>query len=193
MARAARGASIRVTVHADRWLDSPARQAADQPARYLTGLQSVLLPAAGGRMIVTMNGHDLAAGEVAARELLHRLGDCSREIDRLAAIVRAAPRDAAAQGVGQGVRDCTAEAARIRVHLRAWDVAAPAWIEHLRARVDRLTRDLGTLAEVNLATIRMQLPSLRAEKTTPSGPRDEVERGVRAYLYPSPPAVTVLP
>jgi len=147
----------------------------------------------GGRTIVTMNRQDLAARETAARELLYRLGDCSREIDRLASIVRAAPRRGAAERVGQGVRACTAEAARIRVHLRAWDVAAPFWMEHLKARVERLTGELGMLAEVNLAAIRTQLPSVRPEKTTRSDPRDEVERSVRDYLYPRPPAVTVLP
>ena len=147
----------------------------------------------GGYTIVTMNGQDLATGEAAARELLCRLGDCSREIDRLASIVRAAPHNGAAERVGHGVRACTAEAARIRVHLRDWDVAAPSWMEHLKARVERLTRELGMLAEVNLATIQIQLRSVRPEKTTRSAPRDEVERNVRAYLYPRPPAVTVLP
>ena len=146
-----------------------------------------------GRKIVPMNGHDLAVGEAAARELLCRLGDCSREIDRLASTVRAVPRNRAAEQVGQGVRACTAEAARIRVHLRAWDVAAPSWMEHLRAQVEHLTRELGMLAEVNLATVRTQLPSVRPEKTTRSGPRVEVERSVRDYLYPRPPTVTVLP
>ena len=140
-----------------------------------------------------MNGQDLAVGEAAARELLCRLGDCSREIDRLASIVRAVPRNGAAEQVGQGVRACTAEAARIRVHLRAWDVAAPSWMEHLEARVERLTQELDVLSEVNLATVRIEAPSVRPRRTTRSGPRDEVEHNVRDYLYPRPPAVTVLP
>ena len=147
----------------------------------------------GGRKIVPMKGQDLAVGEAAARELLCRLGDCSREVDRLASIVRAVPRNGAAEQVGQGVRACTAEAARIRVHLRAWDVAAPSWMEHLKARVERLTQELDVLSELNLATVRSHRPRVRSKETTRSGPGDEVERNVRDYLYPRPPTVTVLP
>jgi hypothetical protein len=146
-----------------------------------------------GRTIVAMNGQDLAVSEAAARQLLCRLGDCSREIDRLASIVRAVPRNGAAEQVGHGVRACTAEAARIRIHLRAWDVAAPSWMEHLKARVERLTQELDVLSEANLATVRLQAKSARPKKTMRFGPRDEVERNVRDYLYPRPPAVTVLP
>jgi len=146
-----------------------------------------------GRKIVPMNGQDLAVGEAAARELLCRLGDCSREIDRLASIVRAVPRNGATEQVGQGVRACTAEAARIRAHLRAWDVATPSWMEHLKARVERLRQELDVLSEVNLGTVRNHRPRVRPKETTRSGPRDEVERNVRDYLYPRRPAVTVLP
>lgn len=70
-------------------------------ATYLIRLHCISASAVAGRTIVAMNGQDLAVGEAAARELMCRLGDCSREIDRLASIVRAVPRNGAAERVGQ--------------------------------------------------------------------------------------------
>jgi len=90
----------------------------------------------------------LAAREVAARTALGRLRDCSRDIERLAAVMRAAERDSLAEHLRLRVRAFTIEAARIRVELRRWDVGSSLWIALLQARLDRLAGEVGLIAEV---------------------------------------------
>jgi hypothetical protein len=105
-------------------------------------------------MLITMSDGittraTLAAREVAARTALGRLRDCSRDIERLAAVTRAAERDSVAEHLRLHVRAFTVEAARIRVELRRWDVGSSLWIALLQARLDRLAGELGLIAEVS--------------------------------------------
>jgi hypothetical protein len=89
----------------------------------------------------------LATREVAARAALRHLRDCSRDIERLAAVARAAGRDSLAEHLRLRVRAVTIEAARIRIELRRWDVGSSLWIAMLQARLDRLAAEIGLVAE----------------------------------------------
>ena len=95
----------------------------------------------------TTSGDTLAAREVAARNALWRLRNCSRDIERLASRARAAGRDSLSEQVRQRVGAFTIEAARIRVELRRWDVGSSLWIALLEARLDRLAAEIGLTAE----------------------------------------------
>lgn len=89
----------------------------------------------------------LATREVAARAALRRLRDCSRDIERLAAVARVAGRGSLTENLRLRVRAFTIEAARIRVELRRWDVGSSLWIAQLQARLDRLAAEIGLIAE----------------------------------------------
>jgi len=137
--------------------------------------------------VKSMTTATLSARELAARTALCRLRDCSREIERMAARVRAAQHGSAPDQIEQRVRAFTTEAARIRVELRLWDIGSPLWIERLQARVDRLAVEIGRTAEATLN------PSLTAQARDPSdraGVRaraiEHVERTVYDHLYPRP-------
>jgi len=115
--------------------------------------QSVCGRRPGRRMLTPMSDRNatratLAAREVAARTALGRLRDCSRDIERLAAVTRAAERDSLAEHLRLRVRAFSIEAARIRVELRQWNVGSSLWIALLQARLDRLAREVGLIAEV---------------------------------------------
>ena len=121
--------------------------------RYPVGPQSVCAQPPGGRMLTPMSDRNatratLAAREVAARTALRRLRDCNRDIERLAADARAGGRDSLADNLRLRVRAFTIEAARIRVELRQWDVGSSQWIALLQARLDRLSAEIGLIAEV---------------------------------------------
>ena len=114
--------------------------------------QSVCGRRPGRRMLTPMSDNatraTLAAREVAARTALGRLRDCSRDIERLAAVTRAAERDSLAEHLRLRVRAFSIEAARIRVELRQWNVGSSLWIALLQARLDRLAREVGLIAKV---------------------------------------------
>jgi len=96
---------------------------------------------------LSATGATLTARELAARTVLRRLRDCSREIERMAARARAAGRDPFAEHAQQRVRAFTVEAARIRVELRRWDVGSSLWIASLQARLDRLAAEIRLIAD----------------------------------------------
>ena len=133
-----------------------------------------------------MNATRLLARESEAREELCRLRDCSREIERVAAMVRSSSRDPYAERIGLQVRSCTVELARLRVELRTWDLAAPFWIQRLQTRVDRLVEQVSLLAQVKLPAGRAERSPKSSELRAPTRPFDPVERTISDYLYPRP-------
>ena len=139
-----------------------------------------------------MNANGLLARESEAREELSRLRDCSRELERVAAIARSSSRDPYAERIGRHVRSCTIELARLRVELRTWDLAAPFWIQRLHTRVDRLAEQVFLLAQVKLAPGRAQRSHEGTDRQPPTRPFDQVERAIRDYLYPRPAALPVV-
>jgi hypothetical protein len=139
-----------------------------------------------------MNANRLLVRESEAREELCRLRDCSREIERVAAMVRFSSRDPCAERIGLHVRSCTVELARLRVELRTWDLAAPFWIQRLHTRVDRLAEQVSLLAQAKLAAGRAERSPEGTERQPPTRTLDQVERTIRDYLYPSPAALPVV-
>ena len=139
-----------------------------------------------------MNADTPLARESEAREELCRLRDCSRQIERVAAMVRSSSRDPYAERISVQVRSCTVELARLRVELRAWDLAEPFWIQRLHRRVDRLAEQVSLLAQVKLVTSRAERFPEGAEPQPPTRPLDQVERTIRDYLYPRPAALPVV-
>ena len=131
-----------------------------------------------------MNANSLLARESEAREELCRLRDCSREIERVAAMVRSSSRDPYAARIGLQVRSCAVELARLRVELRRWDLAAPFWIQRLQTRVDRLAERVSLLAQVKLAAGGAERSPQGTERQPPTRPLDQVERTIGDYLYP---------
>jgi hypothetical protein len=147
---------------------------------------------AGSAQHPHMNANSLLARESEAREELCRLRDCSREIERVAAMVRSSSRDPYAERIGLQVRTCTVELARLRVELRTWDLGAPFWIQRLHTRVDCLAAHVPVLAQVKLAARRAERSPEGTERQSPTRPLDQVERTIRDYLYPRPTALPVV-
>ena len=139
-----------------------------------------------------MTRNDLVAREAAAREALCRLRDCGRMIERVAAAIRAAPRDPGAEQVGHRVRACTADLARVRLELRTWDIGSPLWIERVHARVEHLAQEVGLIVEVALSDDYTERQPSGPQSEAQPGAIDQVERTVRDYLYPRPRRVPVV-
>jgi hypothetical protein len=95
----------------------------------------------------------LAARQTEARAALRRLGDCSRNLDRIGATSRTIPPDAQGDRVKQLVRALTIEAARLRVELRNWDVASAQWLGSVNVRLDRLAKAIATVSQADLRTV----------------------------------------
>lgn len=156
--------------------------------RHVTSMGS----GAGSAQHPDMNANRLLARESEAREELCRLRDCSREIERVAAMVRSSSCDPYVKRIGLHVRSCTVELARLRVELRTWDLAAPFWIQRLHTRVDCLAEQVSLLAQVKLAAGRAERSPEGTERQPPTRPLDQAERTIRDYLYPRPAALPVV-
>ncbi|HME01951.1 MAG TPA: hypothetical protein VKG38_02840 [Solirubrobacteraceae bacterium] len=128
----------------------------------------------------------LAAREIDARKALHRLRDCSREIELLAGSAHTVGDRAAAALLTREVRVLRAQAQRIRTALSDWDTAdAPVWSERIHAQLELLATGIAGITEANA---RRAAPPPRAvvwpnASPAPRRARTEVEVEGRIYDY----------
>jgi len=107
------------------------------------------------------------------------LRDCSREIERLAAVLRAGG------GAGTGrpdpgqLRACAIEVAQIRVALRQWDIGSAPWMEALQARLKRLLNAVGLVADMDPSPGKAQL-TIEEVPASQAGLTERVEGNARS-------------
>jgi hypothetical protein len=82
-------------------------------------------------------------------------------------------------------RALTAEAARVRMELRRWDLSSPDWVDRVHTRLDELAEGIETPLQASPAALKVSNPAAPQRMGSSSG---QVERTVYDYLYRCGPA-----